>query len=95
MAMMGGDGWGIGGGLMMLLFWGVLIALVVFLIRGFGAPPSQAEKKWSAPDAWEILAQRFARGEISVEEFEQRRRVLDRTRRGASEDEFEQREAKS
>ena len=51
MAMMGGDGWGMGGGLMMLLFWGGLVVLVVFLVRGVGAPPYQGEKKSSAPDA--------------------------------------------
>ena len=92
--MMGGDGWGMGGGLMMLLFWGGLVVLVVFLVRGVGAPPYQGEKKSSAPDAQEILAQRFARGEISEEEFEQRRRVLEHTRRETSEDEFEHREAR-
>lgn len=79
--MMGGDGWGswIGGGLMMLLFWGGLVALVVFLVRGFGARPSQGDEKRSPPDAREILAERFARGEISEDEFEQRRRVLEHT----------------
>lgn len=39
----------------------------------------QTEEKRRRPDAGEILAERFARGEISDEEFEQRRRVLERT----------------
>lgn len=74
-----GDGWGgwIWGALMMLVFWGGLIALVVFLVRGFGARPSQGEEKRRGPEAREILAERFARGEISEDEFEQRRRVLE------------------
>ena len=82
--MMWTDGWGgwVGGimmVLMMLVFWGGLIALVVFLARGFGARPSQGEGKRSEPEAREILADRFARGEISEDEYEQRKRVLERS----------------
>lgn len=77
--MMTGDGWGgwIWGGLMMVVFWGGLIALVVFLVRG--ARPPERDDRRRAPDAREILAERFARGEISEDEFEQRKRVLERT----------------
>ena len=76
--MMDGNGWGwMAGGLMMLIFWGGLVALVVFLVRGFGARSPQSEEKRSGPDAEEILAERFARGEISEDEFDQRRRVLE------------------
>jgi putative membrane protein len=75
----GGDGWSwIGGGLMMLIFWGGLGALIVFLVRAFGGRPSQGEDRHQRSDAREILAERFARGEISEEEFEQRARVLQR-----------------
>lgn len=82
----GPGGW-IGGTmmmLMMLVFWGGLIALAVFLARSFGTQPSQSERQRTQPDrrqpdAREILAERFARGEISEDEFEQRRRVLERT----------------
>ena len=76
--MMSGDGWGwMGGGLMMLVFWGALVALVVFLMRGFGGHHSHDGERRNGPDAREILAERFARGEISEEEFEQRRGVLE------------------
>jgi uncharacterized membrane protein len=34
------------------------------------------DRRERRPEAREILAERFARGEISEEEFEQRRRVL-------------------
>lgn len=76
--MMWGDGgWNwIGGGLMMLIVWGGLIALVVFLVRG-GARSSDGRDDRRL-DAREILAERFARGEISEEEFEERKRVLER-----------------
>jgi putative membrane protein len=77
--MMDGNGWGwMSGGLMMLIFWGGLVTLVVFLVRGFGARSPQGEEKRSGPDAGEILAERFARGEISEDEFDRRRRVLER-----------------
>ncbi len=67
-----------GGGLMMLIFWGGLVALVVFLVRGFGARRSEGEEKRRGDEARDILAERFARGEISEDEFEERRRVLER-----------------
>lgn len=76
--MMWGDGWGwIGGAVMMLIFWGGLAAVAVFLVRGIGSRPTQRDEKRRA-DAREILAEQFARGEISEEEFERRRRVLER-----------------
>lgn len=78
--MMGGDGgWGWGwivGGLMMLLFWGGIIALIVFFVRG-GARSSETGEKRTTRDARDILEERFARGEMSEEEFEQRKRVLE------------------
>lgn len=65
------------GGLMMLLFWGGLIALVVWLFRSQGrSGASRSAQRWedeSSPgpsrDALEILKERYARGEISREEF--------------------------
>jgi putative membrane protein len=70
-------GWGSGGWgawllmtLMMLVFWGGLIALVVWAIRGFGRPSEPRN------DAESILEERFARGEIDADELESRRKVL-------------------
>ena len=65
--MMGGFGWL--GMLTMLLFW---IVLVVWgLINRFPARQASVE-----PDALEILKRRYARGEISREEFVQARDTL-------------------
>ncbi len=76
----GGWGWGwIAGGLMMILVWGGLITLIVLLVRGVSRPSGSVDGQ-ARPDAHEILAERFARGEISEEEFEQRKRVLERHR---------------
>lgn len=80
-------GWGYGGwagwlvgALMMIVFWGGIVWLAVYLFRGWGRSPDRAEEH-RGPDAREILAERFARGEISVEEFDERRRVLEPQRR--------------
>ncbi len=70
-----GWGWWVFGPLMMLVFWGGLAALIVFLVRGWGGSGGNAGR--SAPrDAQAILEERFARGEISKEEFEERKSVL-------------------
>ena len=61
-----------------VIFWGSLAAVVIFLVRGFGVRPSRPEEK-RRTDAREILDERFARGEISEEEFEQRKRLLERS----------------
>jgi putative membrane protein len=74
------DGWGVGGwiamSLMLLVFWGGLIALVVFLVRG-GFRSDQATITTSPQrDADQVLAERFARGEIDEDEFTHRSQVL-------------------
>ena len=60
--------------LMMLAFWGGLIALVVWLVR---SPRGQDNDKTS-PDKspYTILEERFARGEIDEDEFRKRRDAL-------------------
>lgn len=77
--MMWGDGWGwwIFGSLMMLAFWGGLVAIVVFAVKGWGGSREEPRQP-RRPDAGAILEERFARGEISKEEFEERKRVLER-----------------
>jgi putative membrane protein len=86
--MMGGGmdwgwGWIFTGGLMMLFFSGVLVALVVLAVRGLTgargpANTSQANASHGAasPPPLEILQARYARGEISREEYETIRRDL-------------------
>jgi putative membrane protein len=68
--MMAGFGWL--GMLTMALFWvGVVLLVVWGLSNLFTTQRSRVE-----PDAEEILKQRFARGEISREEFVQARETL-------------------
>jgi uncharacterized membrane protein len=56
-----------------------IVALVMVLSRSSGSPVvsgGAAQQPASQPDAMETLRQRFARGEMSREEFEQAREVL-------------------
>lgn len=75
----GNGGWGVGGwiamSLMMLLFLGGLIALVVWAVRGWGSDRATGTTP-PRPSADETLAERFARGEISEDEFARRREAL-------------------
>jgi len=70
------NGWGWGGmafgGIMMLLWFALIIALIVFLFRWI----SGSTRKSSSQDALDILKQRFARGEIDASELEERSRQL-------------------
>lgn len=76
-----GGGWYamIFGPLFMILFLAVLIAAVVILVRWLGGPWPGAVPPHHAPPGrtpLDILKERFARGEIDKEEFEERRRIL-------------------
>jgi len=67
------EGMGFGMGLGMLLVWGVLIALIVLLVRqAIGQGASERRER----TALAILEERYARGEIGREEFEQKKRDL-------------------
>ena len=71
---MDGYGWG-GMGLGMLLFWGLLIAGIAMLVKcswGSGACGKRKQEK----SALDMLKERYARGEIEREEFEQKKRDL-------------------
>jgi putative membrane protein len=73
-----GWAWMIAVGLMMILFWGGLIALVVWLFRAStGATanrsPNGASQVRSSGEALDVLKERYARGEISKAQYEQKR----------------------
>ncbi|NJC72442.1 hypothetical protein HC031_22375 [Planosporangium thailandense] len=61
-----------------LLFWGLLITGIVVLVRHVGGSRSTGV---TAARPEQILAERYARGEIDDEEY---RRRLDTLRRGGS-----------
>lgn len=55
----------------MLILWGGIAALTVFVVRRWRRSPSRPA---ASPE--EILAERYARGEISTEEYQERLEVL-------------------
>ncbi|MBU2534583.1 MAG: SHOCT domain-containing protein [Chloroflexi bacterium] len=69
---------GFGIGWLMPILWIVIIGLiiwaVIYLVRGVGGTGSQDTIKQSS--ALEILKDRYARGEIGKEEFEEKRKDL-------------------
>ncbi|MGO8754686.1 MAG: SHOCT domain-containing protein [Gallionellaceae bacterium] len=70
-----GWGWGVMGlgmGLGMLLFWGLLIAGIVMLVKGFWGSGA-CGKREPGKTALDLLKERYARGEIEKEEFEQKK----------------------
>lgn len=77
--MWGYDGFGYGGfgmGIGMLFFWGLIIAAIVMLVRGFSAKSGGSEPRLREKTALDILGERYARGEIGKAEFEEKRRDL-------------------
>jgi putative membrane protein len=80
-----GNGWGWGGwfmmAVMMAVFWGLVIAGVVALVRYTGGPhragrPDESGVPPGAGRAEDVLAERFARGEIDEDEYRRRLAVL-------------------
>ncbi|MFF2511282.1 SHOCT domain-containing protein [Streptomyces sp. NPDC058086] len=85
----GGWGWGWGGwffmAIFMVLFWALVIAGIVALVRYLtgsrhghqaGPPSSSGEPGWGSRRAEELLAERFARGEIDEDEYKRRLALL-------------------
>ena len=67
-------GMGIGfGWLFMILFWALVIMGIIYLVKMLAGNTGPATPKETAED---ILRKRFARGELSREEFEKALQVL-------------------
>ena len=75
-----GDGMGGWGVVLMIvssvLFWGLIVAGIVALVRysGRGAPQGGSAAETATPE--QVLAERYARGEIDEEEYTRRLQVL-------------------
>ena len=68
--------WMIFGGIFMLLFWGVIIFLVVWGVNKLREPKGSSSDTNEERSPLDIAKERYARGEISQEEFEQIKKNL-------------------
>ena len=70
--MMGGWGMGWFGMILMLIFWGLVLAGIVLLIKWLVQTKAGRERSGlnTGSNAMEILKERYARGEINRDEFE-------------------------
>jgi putative membrane protein len=74
-----GDGnwwwWGFGA-LHMLVFWAVLIFVIVVAVKWLSGQSGARAPESGGARALDILKERYARGEINKDEFEQKKRDL-------------------
>ncbi len=68
-----GWGWMIGGWIMMLVFWALVIIGIVALVRYLSDRGGTARLK-EAETPLEILRRRYASGELTKEQFEEMKR---------------------
>ena len=73
---MGFESWGWGGGMGLgtVLFWGVIIAVIVLIVRLLG---KDAAARGGDKTPLQILKERYARGDIGKDEYEQKKRDLE------------------
>ena len=64
-----------GGWIMMIVWWILLVAAVVFLIKWMN--DNSGNSKGERESGIDTLRRRFANSEISREEFEERKKVLE------------------
>ena len=69
-----GGAWGWLGPLMMLLFWVLVIGGIAVILRSWWHQPMRPGQ--GSDTALDILRERYARGELSHEQFEEMRRNL-------------------
>ena len=70
-----GWGWGVLGTVHMVLWWVLIILGIAVLAKWFFRSGAQ-DGRASGARAFEILKERYARGEIGKDEFEQKKRDL-------------------
>ena len=75
--MMGGFGWWWFMPILMILFLVLVIWAVVALMRGVAWPGNTDSASRQADSALEVLKRRYAQGEISKEEYEEKKKDLE------------------
>lgn len=74
--MMGGFGWGWFMPIFLILFWVLIVWAVVTFVRGVAWPGGSHSASSRTDSAMEVLRRRYARGEVSKEEYEEKKRDL-------------------
>ena len=72
-----GSTWGMhtfGGGILMFLFWGLIVGGIALLLAGLARQSAQRVGRGESPI--DILKRRYASGEIDREEFERMKELL-------------------
>lgn len=73
-------GWGYGGwvmGIINIIFWVVVIIGIFYLIKYLSFASKQSGQQTKGTDsALDILRERFAKGDINKEEFEEKKKIL-------------------
>ncbi len=75
--MMWGGGWFMGL-IMMLTYLVILVVVVVLVVRWLWPSGLSSRLEGTAKSAINILEERFARGEIEKEEFEEKKRLIEK-----------------
>jgi putative membrane protein len=72
--------WGYGSGWLMVIlnivFWVVVIVAIVYFIKWLSASSGQGGYEKKGDSALEILRERYAKGEIDKDEFEEKKKAL-------------------
>ena len=68
-------GWGLGGGIMMIIFWTAIILFIVWIVKEVSGR-NNSDKPRHSKSALEILEERYAKGEIDKREFEEKKKDL-------------------
>ena len=71
-----GYGMGWGWSIIMMVFWIAVIVGIIFLIRWIALSTDRRHETSAEDSAMEILRNRYARGEINKEEFEEKKKDL-------------------
>lgn len=68
--------WMVFGGVWMIVFWGAVIAAIVWAVTRLGRRGGSSSGETGKGKALDIAKERYAKGEISREEFEQIKKDL-------------------
>lgn len=67
--------WGVLGGLVHILFWVLVVVLIIRLLKR--GRHGGWNRMWNDRGALGMLRERYAKGEISKEEYEEKKKVLE------------------